>query len=222
MNPFDPGEIDKLREGFASLPEAATSAPGCPDPQRLWAAACGELRAEETHELVDHVSACAACAEDWRIAADLARESGAGAESGPARSAWARWSALAAAAAVIVVAFTLVTERRQPPAGEKTPTYRQPGDTGIRSLLAESELLPRGRVLLRWSPGSAGARYSVDVTTEDLTVVSRARGLAENQYLVPHAALANLPPRARLLWRVTALAPDGRRTASETFVSRIE
>jgi hypothetical protein len=62
----------------------------------------------------------------------------------------------------------------------------------------------------------------VHVTDEDLNGVADGQDLDSEQFIVPEKALGALPTGARLLWRVEAFLPDGRRRASPTFVNRLE
>jgi len=220
MNPFEPAEIERLRRSFASLTKEALPEEGCPAPERIWEAARGKLAPSDTRDLVDHTAACPACAEAWRLAAGVIAETGEE-RIERARPSGPRWSLIAAAAAALIVMVTLVTQLRRPPFDED-PTYRAPEDTSLRSLMQEPQTLARERCELRWSPGPPGASYSIEVAMEDLTILSSARGLNEERYLVPAAALAKLPAGARLLWRVEALLPDGSKVSSATFVSKLE
>ncbi len=213
-------DVERLREGFAVLGEKAVPGDDCPQPERLWAAAHGELRRREIHELVDHTSSCAACAEAWRLARDLGEGSQEAAPERPARprtAAWWRPGTLAAAALVLmVVGFQLSNLLR------RAPVHRDAGEVGIRSLVPDDQALPRQRCLLRWSGGGEGARYTVHVTDETLEAVAGGRRLEIAEYLVPEQNLAGLEPGARLLWRVEAVQPAGGRLLSETFVAVLE
>lgn len=220
MNPFEPAEIERLRRSFASLTKEALPEDGCPAPERIWEAARGKLAPSLTRDLVDHTAACPACAEAWRLAAGAIDETGEE-RIERARQTGPRWSLIAAAAAALIVAVTLVTQLRRPSVQEDT-AYRAPEEMAVRSLMQESEPLSRERCVLRWSKGPPGASYSIEVATEDLTILSTARGLRESEYQVPAPALERLPQRTKVLWRVEALLPDGSRIASATFVSMLE
>ena len=63
-------ELNRLRQAFA---EDCGCLGDCPSPEALWAGAHGELGHHELRALLDHVSACADCAEDWRLAAELGK-----------------------------------------------------------------------------------------------------------------------------------------------------
>ena len=213
-------ELDRLRRAFASL-EGRAPGPGCPEPERLWAAARGELPAEVVRPLVLHLVECGACAEAWRLAREveprLAQPRAVDARPAPARPSWTFWGALAAGMTVALAASVVL---HQP--SERTPGFREGTRIDIRSLVPESDALPRARCVLRWSPGPEGTTYNLQVATERLEKISEARGLTAAAYQVPEQALSALPSGAKLLWRVEAVAPDGARATSATFVARVE
>src|SRR5436305_14186272 len=66
-------QISRWRAAFAE-PDAAPDPASCPTPETLWSAVRGELPAQQMGEVLDHVAACAACAEDWRLAAEINRQ----------------------------------------------------------------------------------------------------------------------------------------------------
>jgi hypothetical protein len=192
--------------------------PGCPPAERVWDAVRGGVAGRECREIVEHTAACGACAEAWRLAVDLRRELASAAPGGAAERARRRWAPLAAAAGLLL-ALGLAWRLGLPVA---KPAYREPPGTAVQSLIPEDRTLRRERFLLRWSSDAAGARYNLLVSREDLEPVARARGLAEPRFLVPVAALADLPGGARLLWQVEVLLPDGERRLSPTFFARLE
>lgn len=227
MNPDRNGGSERLREAFSSLADRTLPKDGCPESDRLWAAVRLELSASERRALVDHISACPACAEAWRLAQALVSESPAAVPAGQERSRIAlpwRWrlpQVMAAAAAIVVALGVGVYVRRAvtPPGAE--PEYRRPEPLVVRSLLPAGEPLPREDCHLRWSPGPAGSRYDLTVTTEELEVVAAVERLEAPEFRVPEAPLSVLAPGAKILWRVEVAFPDGRRAASETFVSQL-
>jgi hypothetical protein len=213
-------EVDRLRRAFASLEGRAPGA-GCPEPERLWSAARGELPADVVRPLVLHLVECSACAEAWRLAREVeprpAQRPVVVARPAPARPSWTFWGTLAAGITVALAASVVLN--RQP---ERTSGFREGTRSDIRSLVPESVALARDRCVLRWSPGPEGTTYNVQVATERLEKISEARGSKSATYQVPAQALGSLPSGAKLLWRVEAVAPDGTRATSATFVSRLE
>ena len=229
--PSDP-QLERLRAAFLAGPIAAAPG-GCPEPDLVWRAVRGELEPGPMREVLAHVATCRACADDWRIAAELARDAEARGEAPPIppivapMSPWRRWPALAAAAAIALVAAGVLLRMLDPSGfrGEEGPA--------LRSLVPAGAALPRdeqGGVRLRWelapperdAAGAGEIRYSVRVTTADLRLIAEGADLAAPEFTVPREALASLPPGARLYWRVEAALPDGERLRSPTFTARLE
>jgi hypothetical protein len=215
-------QISRWRAAFAESGPAPDPA-SCPTAETLWSAVRGELSAREMSDVVDHVAACAACAEDWRLAAEINRQEERAA-IGPGKvipGRFGRWRPLAAAAALAAcLAIAVGVYRANQPAQE--PTYREAQHAGIRSLLPQGQALPREAAVLRWSPLAGATSYDVEVSTEDLRPVAAAKGQTAAEYHIPESALAGLPAGSRLLWRVDAVRPDGSHENSQTFITRLK
>ena len=213
---------EALRQAFASRSEKVGTEDQCPEPDQIWAALRGDLPAPARREVVLHTARCPACAEDFRLAADLVEAAGErmpGAQEKPA-STWIWWlRGLAAAAAMVLVAVGLAGRFGD---AQPQPVHRAGEEELIRSLLEPGQTLPRDNFLLRWS-GPEGALYHVEVTTyPDLELVTRERGLETTELLITPEDLVSLPPGARLLWQVEAVLPDGTHLDSHSFDSRLE
>lgn len=213
-------ELERLRAAFA-VSDSAPDPEACPAPETIWAAVRGELPPQELRSVVDHTATCAACAEDWRLAVEVDRQSTAAQTTTvPGNVIVGRfgrmrtWTAAAALAAGLLIAVGVY---RTGGFGPQPPTYREAPGTAVRSLLAEGEALPRQTAALRWSPVPGASSYDVRVSTEDLRVVDTAEGLTATEYRVPESALSGLPAGAKLLWQVEAVFPDGTRQSSPTF-----
>jgi hypothetical protein len=222
----DNQELARLRAAFAA-PDAAPDPETCPAPEAIWAAVRGELPPRELREVVEHTAVCASCAEDWRLAVELEKQSAASQTAtvpagrviqgrfGTLRT----WSAAAALAAGLLVAVGLY---RTGNFGPQEPTFREAQGTTVHSLLAEGQALPRQSAVLRWSPVPGAASYDVRISTEDLRLVDTVQGRTATEYRVPDSALAGLPPGTKLLWQVDAVFPDGTRQSSQTFDNRLQ
>jgi hypothetical protein len=206
----------RLRAAYAAVLPTPPRA-GCPAPERIFRAAHGELSRFRRRRLVDHLSTCAACAEDWRLAAAFAGDLAAAAE--PRRAGWLaalgpwRWAVPIAATAVLAVVVALPPR----PVDRGGPIHREAPKVVIRSLVAEDAPLPRDRFLLRWEPVAGAASYDLKVSTTTLEVVASARDLAESEWLVPADRLAGLASGTKLHWQVEAVLAAGRRASSDTF-----
>ena len=215
-------QISRWRAAFAAS-DAAPDPASCPTPETLWSAVRGELPAPQMEAVVDHVAACASCAEDWRLAAELRREEEKAATVPgkviPGR--FGQWRPLAAAAALAAGLLIAVgVYRVNQPAPE--PTYREAQHAGIRSLLPEQQALPREAAVLRWSPLAGAVSYDVQVSTEDLRAVATAKGQTATEYRIPQNALSGLPSGTRLLWQVDAVRADGSHENSPTFITPLK
>lgn len=220
MKSSQQAEIERLRSAFASASERSSAA-GCIAPETIFAAVRGELPPDAVRDVVDHTAACPSCAEDWRLAAALVPPDERVATSrhpfSPGRLLGRPGLVAAAALLVAVVGISLI-DRQAPPDG---PVMR--GDeTRIESLVAEGATLPRERCVLSWKAGPPGTVYALEVTTEDWQPVAQVGELTTSAYRVPESALAGLPHPIKLLWRVEASLPGGRRLTSPTFVTTVE
>jgi hypothetical protein len=220
---------DTLREAFQSLAEHSPGGCSADDLERIWKAVSGELPAQERHEVVARLAESPAWAEAWRIAEDLWRASEASQPAGEPDSAaeremrgpayFARGSWLAAAAVVLLgITATLVFRVNAPPPADE---FRAPGMYAVESALGADAAMPRDAFRLRWTPGPEGSRYTVRVTTENLTSVASGSDLSSPEYVVPPEALANVASGSRVLWQVDVTLPDGGRASSPTFVTRV-
>jgi hypothetical protein len=208
-------EIARLRQAFV-LDDGCLGE--CPAPETIWTGAHGELGHHELRALLDHVSACTACAEDWRLAAELGKGASSTAfreERRVAASTFQRirpWAAALAAALVLAVAGIQLARM-----GDKEETvYREGGAEEIRSLVPEGQTLPRDRFLLSWESVPEASSYEVVVSTRDLRELVTER-VAEPRLLVREDALSGLAPGATLHWQVRAVFPDGSARDSATF-----
>jgi len=216
---------ERLREAFRSRESVASPGGDCPDTEMVWQAVRRELPHERIREIGLHATTCAACAEAWRLARDVAREAPADVLSfqrPSGRSSHARrwWigGTLAAAAALVLFALLLPTGPAFGPPGQGT--LRGAEET-IRPVTDLASPLSREPCTLRWQ-GPADSRWEIRVATEDLRVIAEARNLDATEYTVPAEALADLPPGSSIVWQVHANLPDGRRLASRSFVQSLE
>jgi len=216
---------ETLRRAFAAGGESAPERDDCPAAEAIFDAVQGELEPEPRRAVVDHVAGCATCAADWRLAME-ASEAPAAAAPTPRRGPWSAIRPLARivlpAAAMLAVAIGLYAAYRAQQPVAPVAVYRAGEQTEIRSLVDATLALPRQRALLRWSPAGEGARYSIDVATEDLEPVASAHGLEAAEFLVPADALVRVPPGGAIAWKVEARLPDGRRVSSGGFLNRVE
>ncbi len=231
MSQDDP-QLARLRAAFATA-DAPPDPRSCPAAETVWSAVRGELPPAQMREVVEHTARCSACAEDWRLAAELNRQQIADADAddagvAPLRLAtvvqgrFGRWRPLAAAAALAAGLLIAVGVYHQGSLNPQEPAYREARHASIHSLLPAGAALPRQAAVLRWSPLPGATGYDVEVSTEDLASVATAKGLTAAQYRIAASALASLPRGTKLLWRVDAVRSDGSHETSPTFSAPLD
>jgi hypothetical protein len=210
----------RLREMFAARSEHARPTAGCPSAEGIWAAVRGEVSRRMARKIARHAISCPACTEAWRLARDVSEEAFSDEILSETARRPRRWAfAAAAAAAMVVIGVTVFQFSFRE--NRSTPTYRSDASGVLESLIPSESAVPRSGFVLKWS-GLEGARYDVVVGNEDLRPLAEARSLETAQYRVSPEALAGLPGGARVLWRVVAELPDGRRVSSQTFANEVE
>jgi putative zinc finger protein len=219
----DHRELARLRAAFAVTDDVPT--PECLAAETLLAAVRGELPPRELRQALDHLASCASCSEDWRLAAEIERQSSKSVTSAAPSSGrviqgrFGSWRPLAAAAVLAAGLLIAVGVYRTGGLIPQPPTDRGPRDAAVHSLLAEGQALPRQGAVLRWSAVPRAASYDVRISTDDLRPVQTAESLTATEYRIPDASLAALPAGAKLLWQVEAVFPDGTRRTSPTFTN---
>lgn len=207
-----------LRTRFAEQAEGARPREDCPPADTLWAAQAGEIDVQAREAVLDHLTSCASCAEDWRVtmetreamSAALASastehtvEPGAVVTGGfPTRGSI--WALAAALAMAIGLGWWLRTGSALP--GD--PAYRTGSRASIESHIEEGAVVGPGPIELRWE-AVEGARYRVSVTDARLDALFHAEGLVEPRVVVPAERLDQLTGGERIWWRVEARLEDG-------------
>lgn len=130
---------------------------------------------------------------------------------------------LLALAALLAVALAVQVYRTLDVA-TPPPIVRGEEDAALRSQIPEGETMPRGAFELTWEAAEPwqDATFSVYLTTADLRAVYEARGLDAARVAIPAETFDDVPPGAKLLWRIEAVRPDGASQRSKTFVVVLE
>jgi hypothetical protein len=215
-------ELETLRAAWAARAPSSPG-PGCPAPDAIWEAVAGDRPEAEVRAMLEHSLQCADCSALWRLARELHGAAGslrptAQGDVVPFRSRSTRWIAVAGLAAAAALTFVLL-----PRTGRNVPAPVVRGTDGT-VLLADpaTRKLDRAHPVLRWSGAPEGSRYTVVVSTRDLTVLYSRSGVAQSELALPPEALSAIPPGGEVVWRVEAIAPGGRHTSSEAFVSQVQ
>ena len=237
---------DALRKAFAGHSRQALP-DGHLDAEVLWHLAVGELSGDGSRKLIDHLSRCPSCAEDFRVTRRLVGETSGTSESVVVETSVVETSGTSErveegarivpiqrkagvpsqrktgmwlrglAAAAVLGALVVGLSWRSPPTQEVP--FRQGGSEVVRSRLDGDAVVSRQDAQLQWT-GPEGAHYNVLVTV-DLRVIATAEGLTEPEYVIPESKLGDLPAETLLHWHVEAVLPDGGRIPSETFDLRL-
>lgn len=214
-------KVSDLTSAWTGVASEKPPQGSCLLPEMIWNAARGGLPPRETRRVVDHLSACAACAQSWRLALVLSRQLSAPAFAYPKRrSRRPLWAAAAAATVVLLVGAGILRD----PGPASQVVLRQVQTATIQSLLPDGHELSREEFVLQWTPpdGEQNVHYRVTVTTESLQVVASTDGLVEPHYQVPAELLKGLPPGTSLRWQVEAVRANGSRVDSPTFLCRLK
>ena len=217
------GKTDRdepLKNAFRAL--ADTSADECSGEEidRIWRAASGELDADARRDLVDRMAASPAAAEAWRVAQAMREAQGYPAlPAVETRHSWSpTWIGLAAALTLTVGLGLFQLDRSS---NRPADVYRDQATTTIQSLIPSDSTMPRDAFVLKWSPGPAGSRYLVRLTTDDLRVLTTVADVNVPELTIPAATLSGVPDGARVLWQVVTTLPSGQTVSSPTFVVRV-
>jgi hypothetical protein len=182
----------RLRAVYAQALARRTpdSREGCPRPEDLQALADGLAPAAGRMALLDHVTTCAACHEEFALV--HAATGGA-----PRTRVLAPWWGLAAAGLVVVTGAGWWLLGR-----EGGPVMRGGGAT--IELVAPGAVAPTGRVAFTWRavPGASG----YEVTIAPPGAAPMATGSTQDTVFVPVPAL----PSGDYEWSVRAILSDGR------------
>jgi hypothetical protein len=206
-------EVSWLRAAFAQ-PDGAPNPELCPPPERLWAAAAGELGPAEVRAVVEHLGACADCAEEWRLAVELeaGKERVSRAPDAIAPARWKTWLPIAAALTAVGLGLT-VHQLREPP---ERSHFRGENEE-IQPAIADGSTLERGHFVLRWTPAPAARTYTVVVQDATFRERFRAEGLTVPKAEVPASAFAGLGASDRVYWQVTTSFSDGTKATSKAW-----
>jgi hypothetical protein len=222
--------------------EVTSRIDGCPEADELQRFADDELNGEVRRRIGSHLESCSACteaaawlrgggaAEDGDLAAELPAEVEArnerlvGAITGDAplrgRTSVRRWTGLAAAAALAIVAVGVWQLRDSP--GPREPVYRAADNGTVRSHVPRDRPLPRSDFVLRWSIDGEVSHYDLLVSTDALDPIAEVQGLTESEHRLDPRLLDGLEPGAKLIWQIEAVRPGGVRVRSDTFVTAVD
>ncbi len=216
-------ELERLRGLFRDDVSNVVAEPGS-DVEALLG---GELRPDEARALAARTIDDPALALEVRVAASMREALAEEGEQAPTvvplrprsnPSSRLVWAAVAAIAAGLLV-FFLVKPKTVEPTDDTTV---RAGDAGKIQAVAGTKTLPIDAFELRWSGGPTTATYDLFITTPELEPVYQALDLEQPQHRVPQRALSEQTSGDRLLWRVVAISPEGRKVHSGAFEVEVQ
>lgn len=205
-------ETRRLRAAFASTSPDDVNTGDCPRPERIWDAVRNALPRPEARAILEHVAACALCTEAWRLAREIddgdASEKSEGLEEPPS-SSYGRFAAAGAVAAILAY-FLVGASVQDLSTGGAIARSTVGGDLRLTS----SDSLPRASCNPAWTRID-GALYDVEVSDENLELVTAVQGLSSPALQV---AEADLPADGSLLLYILAYdEADGTPLAERTL-----
>ncbi|MEL7059100.1 MAG: hypothetical protein AAGN46_03625 [Acidobacteriota bacterium] len=219
------GEIEAWR---LALVEPKGDIGAATDPDRLWAAAAGELEAEETAELAQRAIDNPDDALAWRLAVEL-QEAARAETASPTQSAGdvvaferpvrpsrrvPMWGAALAALLALALGLGVLMERGGTPSQDVMR-----GDVATSIVASDGAMLSLADPVLRWQAPEAAGPFRVVVTTDTFEPLLSRPAVEAMELRLPDEVLARLQPGDRLLWSVGG-AVAGTPTRS-TFESEI-
>lgn len=213
---LDPGEpdIEILRAHWREDRERVDEGRHCPDEAELFDAAANGLDADRRREIIAHTTRCGACAESWRVAAELQRARP-NVRTLP-RSSAARfapvWGLAAAAALTLVIGISWLMPSGAPyldgpPSGD---VMRGDNAFGVRAITEDQARMPRQSLSLNWAPVDEAREYLVVVRDAEMNEVFADR-VESPPLRIASEQLGGLEPGATLYWYVEAIPESGDR-----------
>lgn len=225
MSIDSPPDLERLRQAFAAVAEEAgrRSPAECPPAEHIFAAAQGELAAEELGRVLDHVAVCAACAEAWRLAVEVRRQVAPRAKQGELIAGKFGRSRITQVFGVIAALLLLAISLRFFRPGTMAPEDPVMRGADEIQILDATVDLKREHCVLRWrlEPKQEDARFEVVVMNAELESLANATAISQYELEIPPERLAKVPAGGMLLWRVEASLQDGQVVASPAFSSRL-
>ena len=201
----------ELKSIYAEATRPAGAA-GCPDAGALVAASLGELAAAEREAVAAHLAGCSACAEEYRLLAELRPvvERATGAVPSPGRAAadsfWTRlslaWRAAAAVVLVAAVATVALVAFRSSRAPAPPPTERGDATSAVATVPANRAELDAPPAELSWTAVPGATSYRVTLYDFESTPLWQSPPLADARAPIPVEVRARLPRGKLVFWRV--------------------
>jgi len=218
---------ETLKRAWRSGTNRADGGRHCPDDAEIYEAATGSADTDTRRRIVEHTARCGACAQSWRLAAELerARPDVVRAEERfrRPRDRFLNGVLAAAAAVVAVVGISLMLPRMDP--GTPPPSagsVLRGDDLQQFAVTGPSELrLGNGQpIVFTWEPVPEVRDYRVRLLDDELASLYSARVDTERLEL-PAGALSDVEDGETIFWFVQAELNDGSQRRSATATSTV-
>lgn len=223
-------DLDRLRELFQGYADAKRplSRQGCPDPAEIAASFEPTASRRLKRRIVDHISECSFCREEFTMLVEAGVGEAAAAEP-PERSRrdsqpgfdvrgrprpvpiW-RLAAALLGTALMITSFIMVVRQRE------RWTVLRSGSAAIRLLAPKPDQAVSGPPVCRWKDRTAADHFVLELFDEALLPVWTSGPVQGSELRIPNEIYAGLRPGRRYFWLVTGYS--GRVTTGESPMGR--
>ncbi|MEW5900402.1 MAG: hypothetical protein AB1715_02955 [Acidobacteriota bacterium] len=170
--------------------------------------------------IVDHISRCHDCAEEWKFLVEIVRNEkefireveqwgGERQKTGELRPLFSRFSwGLASLLAGFIIVGILVLKFLVPPAQDK---YRASSFPGIELLQPARASVSVSSLVFRWKPVQNREYYTLEIFDEALVPLWKSEPILESFASPPEELRLKLAAGKSYFWMVTAVLPGGER-----------
>ncbi len=212
-------DLKELFQGYVASKKPA-SRQGCPSPEDIVRSFEPSAPKRMKKELVDHLSECSYCREEFAIALEL-RKSGPRplalqpAGSGPGKLGQpALWqlACLLLGVSLAVSSLVLLVHQRE------LAETRRTGEAGLGLSFPKPGQKLSGPIVFRWQPTPDSDHYVLELFDEALLPVWTSDKIRDVQIPLPPAISSGLKPGKAYFWMVTAYS--GEATLAESDLAR--
>lgn len=212
-------DLKELFQGYVAS-KKPSSRQGCPSPEDIARSFEQSAPTKMKKEIVDHLSECSYCREEFAIALEL-RKSGPGplalqpAGSGPVKTGRpALWQMACLLLGVSLAFSSLVLMVHQ----RELEEIRRTGESGLGLSFPRPGQTLSGPIVFRWQPTPDSDHYVLELFDEALLPVWTSGQIRDVQLSLPPEISAGLKPGKAYFWMVTAYS--GEATMAESDLAR--
>jgi len=212
---------ESLEQAWRADYEPYADGQECPSDAEIFEAVTQGVDIEHRRSIVEHTAICGACAQSWRIAAEIERaRPGIIQADDQFQARWRRpvpWAVAAAAVSIMAIGVVWMLPQIDP----GTPP---PGDVSVLrgndvegfGINAPDEVTISGEPpVLSWQAVDNAREYHVRIVDDELNPVYAAT-VETNRLKLPTEALYDSDDGQTIYWYVLAMLTDGAQRRSET------